>query len=63
MTACVVLLSSNETMLPRPDDFSITVSSLERSEAEMFLLTGISQEPCSCRLNEKEDLRNIPMGI
>ena len=43
MTACFVLLWLNETKLSLPH-FSITVRSLERSKAEMFLWSWISVE-------------------
>ena len=43
MTVCVILLWLNETRLSLPH-FSKTVRSLERREADLFLLSGISQE-------------------
>ena len=46
MTACFVLLWLNEARLSLPH-FSITVRSLERSEAEMFLWSLISVEAWS----------------
>ena len=39
--------------------FSITVRSLERSEAELFLWSGILLEAWSFGLNENEDLRKV----
>ena len=56
MTACFVLLWLNETSMSLPH-FSITVRSLERSEAEMFLWSWISVEAWSFGLNENEELR------
>ena len=56
MTACFVLLWLNETMLSLPH-FSITVRSLERGEAEVFLWSWISVEGWSSGLNENEELR------
>ena len=58
MTVCVVLLCLNQTRLSLPH-FSITVGSLERREAEMFLWSGISQEAWSYWLNEKVELRKL----
>ena len=58
MTACFVLLWLNETRLSLPH-FSITVRSLERSEAEMFLWSWISVEAWSLGLNENEELRKV----
>ena len=58
MTACFVLLWLNETRLSLPH-FSITVRSLERSEAEMFLWSWISVEEWSFGLNENEELRKV----
>ena len=53
MTACLDLLWLNETRLSLPH-FSITVRSLERSEAEMFLWSWISVEGWSFGLNEND---------
>ena len=53
MTACFALLWFNVTRLSLPH-FSITVRSLERSEAEMFLWSGISLEAWSFGLNEND---------
>ena len=61
MTACFVLLWLNETRLSLPH-FSITVRSLERSEAEMLLWSGISLEAWSFGLNENEELRKISLA-
>ena len=58
MTACFVLLWSNEAKLYLPH-FSITVRSLERSEAEVFLWSWISMEACSFGLNENEEQRKV----
>ena len=58
MTACFVLFWLNETRLSLPH-FSITVRSLERSEAEMFLWSWISVEAWSFGLNENEKLRKV----
>ena len=58
MTACFVLLWLNETRLSLPH-FSVTVRSLERSEAEMFLWSWISVEAWSFGLNENEELRKV----
>ena len=58
ITACFVLLWLNKTRLSLPH-FSITVRSLERSEAEMFLWSGISLETWSFGLNENEELRKV----
>ena len=58
LTACFVLLWLNETRLSLPH-FSITVRSLERSEAEMFLWSWISVEGWSFGLNENEELRKV----
>ena len=58
MTACFVLLWLNETRLSLPH-FSITVRSLERSEAEMFLWSWISVEVWSFGLNENEEVRKV----
>ena len=56
MTVCFFLLWLNETRLSLPH-FSITVKSLERREAEMFLWSWISVEAWSFRPNENEELR------
>ena len=53
MTACFVLLWLNENRLSLPH-FSITVRSLERREAEVFLWSWISVEAWSFGLNENE---------
>ena len=58
MTACFVLLWLNETRLSLPH-FSITVRSLEISEAEMFLWSWISVEAWSFGLIENEELRKV----
>ena len=58
MTAYFVLLWLNESRLSLPH-FSIIVKSLERSEAEMFLWSGISMEAWSFGLNENEELRKV----
>ena len=58
MTACFVLLWLKETRLSLPH-LSITVRSLERSEAEMFLWSWISVEAWSFGLNENEELRKV----
>ena len=62
MTACSVLLWLNETRLSLPH-FSITVRSLERSEAEIFLWSWISVEAWSFGLNEKEELRKVSSAM
>ena len=53
MTACFVFLWLNETRLSLPH-FSITVRSLERREAEVFLWSWISVEAWSFALNENK---------
>ena len=58
MTVCFVLLWLNETRLSLPH-FSITVRSLERREAEVFLWSWISVEAWSFGLNENEELRKV----
>ena len=58
ITVCFVLLWLNETRLSLPH-FSITVRSLERSEAEIFLWSWISVEAWSFGLNENEELRKV----
>ena len=58
MTACFVLLCLNETRLSL-SHFSITVRSLERSEADMLLWSWISVEAWSFVLNENEELRKV----
>ena len=58
MTVCLVLLWLNETRLSSPH-FSVTVKSLERREAEMFLWSWISVEAWSFGLNEIVELRKV----
>ena len=58
MTVCFVLLWLNETRLSSPH-FSVTVRSLERSKAEMFLWSGTSLEAWSFELNENEEVRKV----
>ena len=58
MTVCFALLWLNETRISLPP-FSITITALERSEAEMFLWSWISVEVKSFRLNENEELRKV----
>ena len=58
MTSSFVLLWLNETRLSLPH-FSITVRSLERREAEMFLWSWISVEAWSFGLNENEELTKV----
>ena len=58
MTVCLFLLWLNTTRLSLPN-FSITVRSLERREAEMFLWSWISVETWSFGLNENEQLRKV----
>ena len=58
MTACFVWLWLNETKLSLPH-VSITVRSLERREAEMFLWSWISVEGWSFGLNEGKELRKV----
>ena len=58
MTACFVLLWLHETRLSLLH-FSITVRSLERREAEVFLWGWISVEAWSFELNENEELRKV----
>ena len=58
MTACFVLLWLNETRLSLPY-FSITVRSLERREAEVFLWSWILVEAWSFGLNENKELRKV----
>ena len=62
MTACFVLLWLNETRLSL-SHFSITVRSLERSEAEMFLWSWISVEAWSFGLNENEELGKVSSAM
>ena len=58
MTACFVLLWLNETRLSLPQ-FSITVRSLDRREAEVFLWHLILLEAWSFGLNKNEELRKV----
>ena len=58
MATWVIFLWLNETRLSLPH-FSITVKSLERREAEIFLWSGISPEAWLCVLNENEELRKV----
>ena len=58
MTSSFVLLWLNETRLSLPH-FSITVRSLERREAEMFLWSWISVEAWSFGLNKNEELTKV----
>ena len=62
MAACFVLLWLNETRLSLPH-FSITIRSLERSEAEMFLWSWISVEAWSFGLNENEELGKVSSAM
>ena len=58
MTACFVLLWLKETRLSLPH-FSITVRSLESSEAEMFLWNWMSVEAWPFGFNENVKLRKV----
>ena len=60
MAACFALLWLNETRLSLHHFCQISVRSLERSEAEMLLWSGISVEAWSFGLNENEELRKVP---
>ena len=62
MTACFVLLWLNETRLSLLH-FSITVRSLERREAEVFLWSWISVEAWSFGLNENEELWKVSSAM
>ena len=54
ITVCFILLWLNETRLSLPH-FSITVRSLERNEAEMFLSSWISVDAWSFGLKEMKN--------
>ena len=58
MKFCFVLLWLNETRLSSPH-LSMTVRSLGRREAEVFLWSWISVEAWSFGLNENEELRKV----
>ena len=58
MTTCFVLLWLKKFRLSLPH-FSITVKSLDRREAEIFLWSGISVQAWPFGSNEKEELRKV----